>query len=110
MIRGAGRIAGCLCLELDRQLARLDLNADNVVADEVSVITFCGILEVLAHGGCDASLDLRRRHPAHRSGTSRLSVQEGRFRPNLQRFVLHLHLGLFNRIGQKQTVGGAISK
>jgi hypothetical protein len=37
MIQGAGRIAGRLCLELDRQLARLDLNADDVVADEVSV-------------------------------------------------------------------------
>ena len=77
MIHGAGRIAGCLCLELDRQLARLDLDADDVVADEVSVITFCGILDMPADGGRDESLDLGRRHPAHRSGTPRLSVQEG---------------------------------
>ena len=77
IIHRVGRIAGCLWLELDRQLVRLDLNADNVVADEVSVITFCGILDMLADGGCDESLDLGRRHPAHRSGTPRLSVQEG---------------------------------
>ena len=59
------------------QLVRLDLDADDVVADEVSVITFCGILDMPADGGCDESLDLGRRHPAHRSGTPRLSVEEG---------------------------------
>jgi hypothetical protein len=77
MIQGAGRIAGRLCLELDRQLARLDLNADDVVADEVSVVMFCGILDMSADGGRDESLDLGRWYPAHRSGTPRLSVQEG---------------------------------
>ena len=45
MIQGVGRIAGCQWLELDRQLVRVDLNANDVVADEVSIITFCGILE-----------------------------------------------------------------
>jgi hypothetical protein len=48
-----------------------------VVADEVAVFTFCGIPEMLADGGCDESLDLGRGHPAHRSDTPRLSVQEG---------------------------------
>src|SRR6266487_3233838 len=72
------RIAVCLlCLQLDRQLIRLDLNSDDVVADEVAVFTFCGIPEMLADGASDESLDLGRRHPAHRSATPRLSVQEG---------------------------------
>jgi hypothetical protein len=55
----------------------LDLDANDVVADEVSVITFCGIPAMAADGRCDESLYLGRRHPAHRSGTPRLSVQEG---------------------------------
>ena len=77
MIQGVGRIAGCLWLEVHYQKICLDLNADDVIADEVSVITFCGILDMPADGGCDESLDLGRRHPAHRSGTPRLSVEEG---------------------------------
>jgi hypothetical protein len=78
MVHRVRRITGChLCLQLDRQLLRLHLDSDDVVADEVSAVTFCGILEMLADGGCDESLDLGRRHPAHRSDTPRLSVQEG---------------------------------
>jgi hypothetical protein len=72
-----GRIARGEWLELDRQLARLDLDANDVVADEVSVITFCGIPEIPADDGGNESLDLGRRHPPHRSGTLRLSVEEG---------------------------------
>ena len=64
------------CLELDRQLVCLDLDADDVVADEVSVITFCGIPEMPSDGRCDESLDLGCRHPADGSGTPRLSVEE----------------------------------
>ena len=71
-------LLGCfLCLELNRQLVRLQLDADDVVADEVSVITFCAIREMLADGACDARLDFGRRHPAHGSGTPRLPMQEG---------------------------------
>jgi hypothetical protein len=55
----------------------LDLDANDVVADEVSVVTFCGIFDMLADGGRDDSLDLGRRHPTHRSGTLRLSVERG---------------------------------
>ena len=76
IVHSVGLIAGCLWLEVDDQKICLDLDADDVVADEVSVITFCGILGMPADGGCDASLDLGRRHPAHRSGTPGLSVQE----------------------------------
>src|SRR5260370_5581203 len=73
------RIAGCLlCLQLDRQLVRLHLDSDDVVADEVAVFTFCGIPEMLADGGCDERLDLGRRHPPHRSDPPRLPVREGR--------------------------------
>ena len=71
-------LTGCfLCLELNRQLVRLQLDADDVVADEVSVITFCAIREMLADGGCDERLDFGRRHPAHGSGTPRLPMEEG---------------------------------
>jgi hypothetical protein len=35
------------------------------------------LADVLAYGASDASLDLRRRHPAHRTGTPRLSAEEG---------------------------------
>src|SRR5437763_5913002 len=43
------RIAGwLLCLQLDRQLIRVVLNSVRVVAVEVAVFTFCGILEVVA--------------------------------------------------------------
>src|SRR5258707_2375581 len=51
MVLRVRRIAGCLlCLELDRQLIRLYLDADDVAADEVAVFTFCGIPEMLADG------------------------------------------------------------
>ena len=54
MVLRVRRIAGCLlCLQLDRQLIRLDLNSDDVVADEVAVFTLCGIPEMLADGACD---------------------------------------------------------
>src|SRR5947209_6405457 len=72
------RITGCLrCLHLDRQLVRVHLESDDVVADEVSASTFCVIPEMLADGAFDERLDLGRRQPAHRSDTPRLSVQEG---------------------------------
>ena len=78
MVHRVRRIAGCLlCLQLDRQLVRLDLDSDDVVADEVAVFTFCGIPEMLADGASDERLDLSRWHPAHQSDTPRLSVQEG---------------------------------
>ena len=38
---------------------------------------FCGILEMLADGGCDERLDLGRRHPAHGSGTPGLPMEQG---------------------------------
>src|SRR5260370_5278640 len=76
MVHRVWRITGCrLCLQLDRQLLRLHLNSADVVANEVSAITFCAIPEMLADGACDESLDLSRRHPAHRSDTPRLRVQ-----------------------------------
>jgi hypothetical protein len=77
-VRRVGQIAGCLCLQLHCQLVCLDLDTDDVIADEVSVTTFCGILEMLADGASDERLDLRRRHPAHGSGTPRLPMQQGR--------------------------------
>jgi hypothetical protein len=78
MVHRVRRITRCrLCLELDRQLIRVHLNSDDVVADEVAASTFCGIPEMLADGALDESLDLGRRHPAHRSDTPWLCVQEG---------------------------------
>jgi hypothetical protein len=78
MVPRVRRIAGCfLCVQLDRQLIRVHLDSDDVVADEVAVFTFCGIPEMLADGASDESLDLGRWHPAHQSDTPRLSVQEG---------------------------------
>ena len=77
IVRRVERIAGCLWLEIDYQKTCLDLNADDVVGDDVCVIMFCGIFDMPADGGCDESLDLGRRHPAHRSGMPRLSVEEG---------------------------------
>ena len=65
------------CLQLDRQLVRLDLDSDDVVADEVSVITFCGILEMSTDGAPNESFDLGRRHPANGSRTPGLSMQKG---------------------------------
>ena len=78
MVHRVWRITGCLlCLQLDRQLVRVHLDSDDVVADEVSASTFCVIPEMLADGALDESLDLGRRQPAHRSDTPRLCVQEG---------------------------------
>jgi hypothetical protein len=78
MVHRIWRSTGCLlCLQLDRQLVRLHLDSDDVVADEVSVFTFCGIPEMLADRASDERLDLGRWHPVHRSDTPRLSVQEG---------------------------------
>jgi hypothetical protein len=39
--------------------------------------SLCGILEMLADGTSENSFDLGRRYPAHGSGTSSLSVEEG---------------------------------
>ena len=77
IVHRVGRIARCLCLELDCQLIRLHLDADDVATDEVTVIAVCAIREMLADGASDASLDLGRRHPANRTGTPRLPMQEG---------------------------------
>jgi hypothetical protein len=55
----------------------VDLDADNVATDEVTVIAVCAIREMLADGASDASLDVGRRYPADGSGTPRLPVQEG---------------------------------
>jgi hypothetical protein len=50
IVRGAGRTAGCRCLQLDDQLICLDVDANDVVADDVSVGTFWAISEMLAYG------------------------------------------------------------
>jgi hypothetical protein len=55
----------------------LHFDSDDVVADEVAIFTLCGIPKMLADGACDESLDLGRRHSAHRSDAPRLSVQKG---------------------------------
>ena len=62
------------CLQLDRQLVRLDLDSDDVVGDEVSVITFCRILEMSTDGASNESFDLGRRNPVHGSRTPGLSM------------------------------------
>ena len=56
------------CLQLDRQLVGLDFDADDMGADEVAIVSLCGILKMLADGTCDESFDLGRRHPADGSG------------------------------------------
>src|SRR5260370_19267647 len=62
MVHRVWRSIGCLlCLQLDRQLVRLHLNSDDVVADEVAVFTFCGIPNMLADGGSAESLSLTPR-------------------------------------------------
>ena len=78
IVHRATRVPGCfLCLELDRQLICLQLDSNYVVADEVSVITFGAIPEMLADGAYDARLDFGCRHPANRSGTRGLPMEEG---------------------------------
>src|SRR5215471_147658 len=76
IVHRIARVAG-FCLELNRQLLCLQLDSDDVVADEVSAITFCAIPELLADGACDARLDFGRRHPANRSGPRGLPMEEG---------------------------------
>jgi hypothetical protein len=71
IIHGAGRTAGCRCLQLDDQLICFDLDANDMVADEVSVGNFCGIFEMLAHARADQSLHFGCGHPAHAAGTLR---------------------------------------
>src|SRR6266481_3982827 len=46
IVRDVGQIVGCICLQLDYQLIRLDLDANDVVADEVSVGNFCGFFDM----------------------------------------------------------------
>ena len=77
VVRGVGRIAGCLCLQLHCQLVYLDFDADDVIADEISVATFCGILAILPDGTSDERLDFRRWHPMHATGTPRLPMEQG---------------------------------
>src|SRR5260370_33615255 len=72
------RLSVFWCLQLDRQLVGSDFDSDDMGADEVAIISLCGILEMLAEGTSAEGLDLDRRHPAHRSDTPRLSVQWGR--------------------------------
>ena len=73
---GVGPIAGCFCLQLHCQLVCSDLDADDVIADEVSVTTCCGVIAMLADGARDERLDLRGRHPTHGAGTPRLPMEK----------------------------------
>jgi hypothetical protein len=43
------------CLQFDSQLVRLHFDADDVVADEVSITAQCGVSEMLAGSLADAS-------------------------------------------------------
>src|SRR5262249_36074820 len=73
------KAAGCfLRLELNRQLVRLQLDPHDMIADKLSVITFCGLHEMLAHSGCDARLDFGRRHPRHGARTLGLPMEQRR--------------------------------
>jgi hypothetical protein len=58
-------------------LIRLDLDADDVVADEVLVGMFCGISEMAAHGRAHQRLDFGRRHPADRAEALSPAVEQG---------------------------------
>src|SRR5260370_16134809 len=79
IVHEVGRItAGCRCIQLDDQLMRFDLDADDVLADEVSISTLCGVFEMHAHGRADQSLHFGRGHPAHAAGTLRPAVEQGR--------------------------------
>jgi hypothetical protein len=42
-------------VNLDRQLVQMDLEADDAAADEVLVVTFYRIIEMLAESGCNES-------------------------------------------------------
>ena len=57
-------------------MIRLQLDPDDVIADEVAVVTVCAPPEMLAHGGHDVRLDLGRRHPANGAGTLGLPLQD----------------------------------
>ena len=65
------------CLQLERQLVRLDFDADDMGADEAAIVSQCGILKMLADGTRDESFDVGRRHPAHGSGPLSLSMEQG---------------------------------
>jgi hypothetical protein len=64
-------------LQLDRQLVRSDFDSGDMAADEVAIVSLCGVLEMLADGTSDESFDLGRRHPAHGSGPLSLSLEQG---------------------------------
>jgi hypothetical protein len=73
------RVTGCfLRPELDRQLVHSQVDPDDMVVDEITVIAFCTIREMRAHGGCDACLEFGCRHPGNGSGTLRLTLEERR--------------------------------
>jgi hypothetical protein len=54
----------------------LHVDADDMGADEVSIISWRRILEVFADGMSDEGFDLGRRHTAHGAGMPGLSTQE----------------------------------
>ncbi len=49
-VSSSARLSLLRWFELDRQLVRLHLDADDMGTDEVSVSSWCRILEVLADG------------------------------------------------------------
>jgi hypothetical protein len=54
----------------------LHVDADDMGADEVSIISWRRILEVFADGMSDEGFDLGRRHTTHGAGTAGLSMQK----------------------------------
>jgi hypothetical protein len=64
-------------LRPSNQLVGLDFDSDDMVADEVAIISLGGILKMLADSTSDESFDVSRRHPAHGSGPLSLSMEQG---------------------------------
>jgi hypothetical protein len=55
----------------------MDFDPDYVGGDEVSIVSGCRILEMLADGTCDERFDLHRQDPANGRGQPRLSLANG---------------------------------
>ena len=72
-----------LCIgQFDDQLVRLDLDADNVIADEDCVFAIGVFAEMIADRLCDERLDLVCRHAADSSGLFHLGPARGLRRCN----------------------------
>jgi hypothetical protein len=65
-------------LQLNRQMVHVDFDTNEMGVNELSVICWCGFVQLVADGADDKSFNLVCGHPRDRSGALSLSLDQSR--------------------------------